>query len=537
MADNVIKSLDIGSGLDTKAIVDALVDSQKSPKQKAIQANLDSSNVKISSIGTIKSDLNSISTSLTSIDGTTGLSIASTGSAVTAVISDSALATSFEHDFTVTRLAKSQTLVFGNYNAATSSLGAGSLAFEFGTWAGGSFTKDSSVSTSTVTISSSANTLEDIAGEINNANIGVTASVILTSSGNYSLVMRASTGADNAMRITATETSAGSGLAALGYTSYSASTEAVAGADAAFTIDGVSVTRESNSFTDLVDGVTVTLASTTSSSETLSGTFNTDTAKAAMKSMVDDINTLISTLQTQSKRGIYGAESGPLAGDPLVKSMLDDIRGFTTSAITGFGSSSVYLAEFGIETNRDGSLSIDENDFEDAFEANPSSFSAIMNSRVTTSSSLVTGTINSSSSYTPGSYAFDLSAATLGGNAMTVDSGNYYMSSGNAVGLKLSLSGSGEDATIYIGKSLLEQIQDWSETLLESTGDLEDRVSDYNLDVSDYTIELSTLDAEMEKIRERYLVQFGEMDAAVASFKRTGESLTAMMDAWRDARR
>lgn len=536
MVDNVIKSLDIGSGLDTKAIVDALVDSQKSPKQKAIQANLDSSNVKISSIGTIKSDLNSLGTSLTAIDGTTGLSVTSTGSAVTAVIADPALANSFEHDFTVTTLAKSQTLVFGGYGSATTGLGAGSLAFEFGTWSGGSFTKDSSVATSTVTISSSANTLEDIAGEINNANIGVTASVILTSNGNYSLVMRASTGADNAMRITATETSAGSGLAALGYTSYSSSTEAVAGADAAFTIDGVSVTRESNSFTDLIDGVTLNLVSTSSSNETLSGTYSTETAKAAMKSMIANINTLISTLQTQSKRGLYGAEAGPLAGDPLVKSMLDDIRGFTTNAIPGFGSNSVYLAEFGVETNRDGSLSIDEDDFEDAFEAKPSNFAAIMNSRVTTSSSLVIGEMNSSSNYTPGTYSFDLSAATLSGGAMVVDNGKYYMPNGNAVGLKLSLSGSGEDATVYVGKSLLEQIQDWSDTLLESTGDLEDRVSDYNLDVSDYTIELSSLDAEMEKIRERYLVQFGEMDAAVASFKRTGESLTAMMDAWRDAR-
>lgn len=536
MADNVIKSLNIGSGLDTKTIVDALVDSQKTPKQSAIQRNLDGSNVKISSMGLIKSDLSSLSTSLGTIDGTTGLNISSTGSAVTGVINNPALATKFEHDFAVTSLAKAQTLVFGSYSAATTSLGAGSLAFEFGTWADSSFTKDSSVATSTVTISSSANTIEDVAAEINNAAIGVTASVILRSTGNYSLVMRASTGADNAMRVTATETSAGSGLAALGYTSYSSSTEAVAGSDAAFTIDGVSVTRESNSFTDLVDGVMVTLAATTTSTETLSGTYDTDTAKAAMSSMVDEINKLIKTLQTQSKRGIYGADAGPLAGDPLVKAMLDDIRSFTTNAITGFGSASIYLAEFGIETNRDGSLSIDDDDFEDAFEANPSNFAAIMNSRVTTNSSLVTGTMNKSSSYTAGSYSFDLSAATLDGSSMTVDGSNYYMMGGNALGLKLSISGSGEDATVYVGKSLLEQVYDWSENLMDTTGDIEDRISDYNLDVSDYTNELTALDDEMEKIRQRYLVQFGEMDAAVASFKRTGESLTAMMDAWRDAR-
>ena len=75
-----------------------------------------------------------------------------------------------------------------------------------------------------------------------------------------------------------------------------------------------------------------------------------------MQVMVDQINTIGTTLHDLSKRGAAG-EDGPLAGDPYVMMLRRQLRSYTTTPVTGFGDSSIYLTDFGVTTNRDGSLS------------------------------------------------------------------------------------------------------------------------------------------------------------------------------------
>jgi flagellar hook-associated protein 2 len=535
MAENFMKTMNVGSGLDTKSIVDSLVSSQKTPKETAIKARLEDRNVKISAFGQVTASVKSLDTTLSDVDGSTGLALSNTGTAITATISDITKATEFSHQFEVSQLASAHTLVFDGYSSSSTALGAGSLVFEFGTWSDGTFTPDASAGSQTITISSNSDTLEDIAGEINDAAIGVTAKLVKTATSNYALSIQSSTGADNAMRITATETSSGSGLANLNYTSFANDVEAVSGADAQFTIDGVDVTRESNVVTDLIEGVTLTMLSTTSSADKIEASYDASSALSSLQSMVDGLNTLISTLKSESRRSQTGIEAGPLAGDPLVRSILEEIRGFTTDPITGFGDDAIYFADFGVKTNRDGTLSIDQDDFEDAFEANPANFSAIVSSRITSASSMVSGTVNGDN-YTAGAYSFAISGgnATIDGAAMTLDGGKYHMTSGNAEGLKIEIDGSGANTTIYMGRSLVDQIKTFTEALLASSNDIDDRISQYSEDVSDYTLQLATLDEQMERTRERYLLQFAEMESAVASFKRTGEALTNMMEAWKN---
>ena len=99
-----------------------------------------------------------------------------------------------------------------------------------------------------------SDTLETVAATINDANIGVTASVVKKTESNYALVLHSEPGADNALSIAAAETIAGSGLADLD-SRYDPTMETVAASNLSITLDGVSVTRGSNTVTDLVDGV------------------------------------------------------------------------------------------------------------------------------------------------------------------------------------------------------------------------------------------------------------------------------------------
>jgi flagellar capping protein FliD len=140
------------------------------------------------------------------------------------------------------------------------------------------------------------------------------------------------------------------------------------------------------------------------------------------------------------------------------------------------------------------------------------------------------------SSYTPGTYAFDIddsANATLGGTAMTVSGSSYTMSSGNAAGVTVSIIGSGADTNIYLGRSLLESLRNYSTNLLQSSGDLSLKIKDFNDDVLEYDTQLTELDTRMASVRDRYNTQFLAMQRAVASLNDTKSSLDNMMEAWK----
>ena len=524
--------MDIGSGLDTTSIIDAIVNARRAPRETILNNKITQREVQISAFSEIKNSLNSLKTNLALYDGLNGLGITSNGTAVKATITNPDIADKFSHKLEVNSLATSQTLVFDGYSSASTTLGTGTLSFSFGTWSGSSFTANGT--TKTATVASGNGTLEGIADSINDANIGVTASVIKKTATNYALVIQAPSGLANAMQISVTEDDASSSFDALTYTSYNSSTQVVAGADASLTLDGVSITRDSNSISDLIDGVTLDVSSTTTSAETLTAKFDTTTAQLAAEGFVAEVNNIISLLKTNYNRDPDASLSGNLAGDPLVGHIINQITSTLSAEISGFGASSVYLANFGILTNRDGTLSLNTTTFKKEYEANPDSFNAIVNSRVTTGSSLVSGTMHGTS-YVPGSYnlAFSGSAATLAGDSMTLSDGVYSIASGNASGLQITIDGSGADTTVYVGESLVDKLIDIASTNLAYGNDFDERISDYNSDISDFTERLADFDNQMATLRAKYVDQFAAMDSAVASLNKTKDSLNMMMDGWR----
>ena len=93
---------------------------------------------------------------------------------------------------------------------------------------------------------------------------------------NYVLVLKANQGAKNAIRVTASDSSSSTLSNAFEYnTSDKTLTQSVAAADAAFSIDGISMTRSSNTITDLYEGYTLQLQATNSSAISISATENT----------------------------------------------------------------------------------------------------------------------------------------------------------------------------------------------------------------------------------------------------------------------
>lgn len=532
MSSDYLKALNIGSGLDTTQIIDAIVNARKAPREAIINSSIESRQTQTTGFSEIKNALSSFKTNLSLYSGINGIAVGSNGTGVTATISNADNAKAFSHDIAVTSLATAQVLAFDSFTSADQNLGTGSLSFSFGTWSGGNFTSNGT--TNTVTISSGNGTLDGIAASINDADIGVTASVVKEKDNSYYLMLKSTEGLANAMQISVTEDNASDSLDQLAFTSYDASTEIVAASNASFTIDGVALTRSSNSVTDVIDGTTLTLNSTTSSAETISASFDTSSALIAAQGFVAELNSLVTLLRTKMARGTETTSAGDLAGDPLVRSLTNQITDLINEPIVGFGSDSIYLANYGIMTNRDGSISLDSTTFTTQYETDPDSFNAILNSRVSADSSLVSGTI-SGENYVPGNYAFTISgtSATIDSGAMTYADSQFSTSSGNASGLIITVDGSGADTTVRLGRSLLEKLESFATTNLALGNDIEDRITDYNEDISEYTKTLSDFAKQMDNLRAQYVDQFAAMDAAVASLNKTKESLTMMMDGWR----
>ena len=352
-----------GSGLNITQIVDSLVDAEKAPQENIIQKKIDERNTSISAIAEIKSALSTLSTSLSKLTGNTSLKTTSSGAALSAKISDPALAQTINSSISVSSLAKGQTLAFEGYSSSTSTIGGGTLVLERGDWSSGSFVASSTVSSKSITVSST-DTLESLKDKVNSLNYGVTASVLGAGDGTFTLVLKSGEGKENALRVTATENPSGSGLSSIDNSTTNNSKEKVAGTDAALTVDGISLTRSTNNIVDLftgyeVDLLTVTDASGTDIPITLTSTVDETSAETNLKSFVDAINNARTILNEKTFRGSSSEDAGELSQDPVIKSIKKEIENLTSRALTGFSSNGVYISNLGVRTERDGKLSLD----------------------------------------------------------------------------------------------------------------------------------------------------------------------------------
>lgn len=549
MAVDYLSALNVGSGLNVTQIVDALVDAEKVPQESRIQEQLDERNVSISSLGDVKNDLDIFKSNLDVYKNETGLLTDTTDNSSVGITNNGKIAVQpFTHSVNITQLAKSHTLAFLGFSSDTDAINADTVQIEIGTWsAPNTFTPDPSLINTTINIDSTNNTLQSFADAINNTNIDVTANVVRIDETSYALSLMSPTGEAKQMRV-----SAFSGGVIVDPLSFNDKTkhslkEITAGQDANFTLDGLAVTRDSNNVDDIVNGVTIELKKETTNAVGIGGSYEKEIALKNLQDFVTDLNFMITKLTELTYRGSPGADdAGPLANDTLVKSYLQSFKRMTTTPLKGFQEDTLYLSNFGVMTELDGSISINEAKFEEFFTANPDAFSAITNTRAISDSSLVQAEL-SGTLWKTGTYEFDKLTDTTAqlykldengaridaGNAMVFEGGKFKITSGDARGLALTMLGNGEDAKIFIGKSLMQIVQEFTENILKPNNDIDAKIQGYNEDITEFNDKITELSERMENQRILYMEQFTAMESSVASFKKTGDLLTNFMDSWR----
>ena len=409
-----------GSGLNITQIVDSLVDAEKTPQKEMIETKISENNTSISAIAEIKNSLSTLSTSLKSLVGNTSLKPSSNSTSISVELTNPSKANTLDSSITVSSLATGQTLAFTGYASSETVVGGGTLVLERGDWSSGSFVASSTVSSKSLTVLST-DTLASLRDKINSLSYDVTASIVGAGDGTYNLVLKSSTGVGNALRVTATESPVGSGLSSIDNTTTNGTKQKIAGSDAAINVDGMSLTRTTNTIDDLFEGYTVNLINTTSSTAKLTSTVDTTTAKTNLQALVDSVNKLKTVLNDKTFRGSASAEPGELASDPAVRSLKNQIENNIKSSLTGFGADGVYLSNLGVRTNKDGTLSLNSRILETELKNNPSSLDAIFNSMYSSSSSLLSISGGNSKTPTPGSFTFAMTAYVAGSLTGLVD--------------------------------------------------------------------------------------------------------------------
>ncbi|MHA6183737.1 flagellar filament capping protein FliD [Pseudomonas mohnii] len=356
-----VTSLGVGSGLDLDSILESLEDSKETSLLDPITAQEDSVEAEISAYGTLTSTLTTLQSAVEALaDESLYKSLTTTlsGTGVTAATTSEAEAGTYQLE--VTQLAQAQSLTTDGIADKTTALGTGTLTLQVGT--------KEAVS---ITLDSSNNTLEGIRDAINAADAGVTASIVSDGSDTpYRLVLTSdSTGTESEMTVTYTGTDSTDEASSLfGYDGSTGNmTETVEALDAKLTINGISISSQSNTVEDALEGVTLSL-STTGSSQTLTITQDTDAILDAITTFVDAYNDYVTTVDDLTAYDADTDTAGELLGDSTTRRISSELSSDLYSAI-GSGTYS-YLSQLGISLEVDGTLSIDEDTLTTALEDN-----------------------------------------------------------------------------------------------------------------------------------------------------------------------
>lgn len=350
----------IGSGLDIPSLVSQLVAKEREPRENQINTAGVAASAQLSALGTIKSGMTSLQTALANLVkgvASPGFKTSTvTDSNFTATLDKSATAgkpAAGTHEVEVKALAQNQKLSSKAYEK-DAVIGDGTLTIGFG---------DKSID---VTIAEGAK-LADVAAAINSAagGKGVTAAVVTADDGQHLVFSAVGSGSDGALTVS---TSGGNGgLAALVYDGSDSSTmtEMVEARDAVVVVDGFTRTSSSNTITDLVPGVSLTLTKAEEGKkQTLTITPDNATLKTNLNAFVTAYNSIQSTLKSSSA---YNADTGTAAtftGDAMVRGLQQQLRSQLSSNVNE-------LKEMGLTIAADGTLSLDTAKLDTAMANDP----------------------------------------------------------------------------------------------------------------------------------------------------------------------
>ena len=345
-----ISSAGIGSGLDVAKIVEQTVAAEKVPLKK-LEYKAEGIQTQISTYGEIKSltsKLGDIASKLTRDSAWNGVSISSSNPTLSGTMTG--IAATGTYNIKVTDLAQAQTTVLGG-------VGGSALPKDQAMGAAGTIKLTMGTESKDIAIESS-DTLTKIATKINEAGMGIQASIVTDVDGKERLMLRSKeTGTDKAFTVDLS--SAPTALR---------QTPTQDAQNAKVKLNGMDVESSSNTFANTIPGMSFTVSEVTSTAATLNVKADTEAMKKNIQEFVDAYNEL-NDLLTKSTKSVRTADGkldpsvqkegvGTLQGDSATVSLQNSLR-MLTQGISGSTGGLTRLAEIGIQMQEGGKLSTD----------------------------------------------------------------------------------------------------------------------------------------------------------------------------------
>ena len=344
------------SGLDTGAIIDAMVQAEKAPVNLLRKTRI-GVQAQISKLGSIMSKLKALGDAakdLSTVGGVLAYSASSSDENVfTATATGEAAAGSYQLD--VTSLAVAEKDRGALFTSKYAEVTAGTLTIQ----TPGADPVD-------VTIDA-GDTLLDVVDKINGSGADVDASLIDTGAGVHLQLVAQQSGfevggvADDAISIT--ETSTGTSGQALGLT------QITTAANAKFTVDGLAVEQRTNEVSTVLAGLTLSLQDT--GSATLTVAKDTEGAQAKVQKFVDAYNDVMGLVGKELEVTEDTDRTASLSGDWSIRQLRGDLSSKVSSAVSGLSGAYTSLSRIGVTTEEGGELKLDATKFAEALDRDP----------------------------------------------------------------------------------------------------------------------------------------------------------------------
>lgn len=340
------------SGLDVNALIAGLVKAESrsidvlKAQKVGYQAKDGVVTALIGTLGSLKSSAQNLSVST---DFSRRTATSSNATVLNASASTTAqLGTSL---ITVDKLARAQSVQSTSFTGTSAAIGTGTLTLSIGG------------NNTSIVIDGTNNTLTGLKDAINNSAAAVNATIVNVggATADYRLVVESeATGTANAVTITGTLTGGADPFSGGGAVVQAAS-------DARLSINGLTVTRGSNTISDVLSGVTLTLLNEGDGDGTIEATDPTakvtvandgESVKKSIEKLIAAFNAVNKIVNDQFTLNPNSERQGAAAGDASLRGLVGRLRR-ELSATGGSSAKYQYLSDIGISFQKDGSLALD----------------------------------------------------------------------------------------------------------------------------------------------------------------------------------
>lgn len=353
-----INSLGIGSGILTSDLVDKLRTSDESKLLKPLERKIELGVQKEDAYTLLSTLMTTFQSSTTALDGD-NLYLSRAVSGNTDAVTVTAETGSNVQNFTIENINKAEADVWNSTSQASKSTALDSLG-------SGTFSITSGANTYDITYQN-GDSLNDIKDAINDvASADMTASVLQVADGSYQLIMTAK---DTNEPITFADTNDGTDDTADSLTDILSLGNIQVAKPSTFDYNGIAITRDTNEITDLIVGVSITLNGNQAATDSASIKIeqNSTSISSEMSLFVNGYNSLMTNLSDMTNSNRETGAVGIFNSESFVKSIGREI----TKLITSVDANGNSLINYGIEIDRDGLMTLDNDVFAKKFVADP----------------------------------------------------------------------------------------------------------------------------------------------------------------------